>query len=85
MSRAVLTDPGTIIIGTLILLVTCAILFLIFHGEYTRNKQDIEKDEEIEHLKAEVNYWKYQALHPRMQVTLEGKGWEELPDEKYNR
>ena len=81
MSRISFTDPKTIIIGTLILLLTVSILVFYLYGEYKRNKQDIETDEEIDRLKSEIRYWKYEAEHPHLRLTLEGEGWEDVPDE----
>lgn len=81
MSRMSMTNTSTIITAVIIFIVISAIVVTYLYGEYIRNKNDIENDERAEALKQEAAYWKYQAEHPHMRITLEGKGWEELPDE----
>lgn len=75
------TDYKSLVIGILIFLIAAALIYIIFYSEYKRNQQDIETDEEIDKLKAEIKYWKYLAEHPQLRLTLEGEGWEDIPDE----
>lgn len=75
------TDYKSLVIGILIFLIAAALIYIIGYSEYKRNQQDIETDEEIDKLKAEIKYWKYLAEHPQLRLTLEGEGWEDIPDE----